>query len=149
MQKDVEVVWELSLKKKWLAKFSFPSSEEYGTNWFIGNEMKLSCGLPNGNTFISRGHAVRFTSDDKIVLEILAKDAPTDITRGYTVEFVWKPTTYSRMKDGLKRFWRNNDSISKFLYERILGHDPRFTDKLYNYQHNIVNSANLPLLNPY
>jgi regulator of nonsense transcripts 1 len=32
-QKDVEVTWELSLKKRWLAKFAFPSSEEYGTNW--------------------------------------------------------------------------------------------------------------------
>lgn len=61
MKKDVEVSWELSLKKKWLAKFAFPSSEEYGTNWFIGNEMKLSCALPNGTTFATRGHAVRFT----------------------------------------------------------------------------------------
>ena len=61
MQKDVEVSWELSLKKKWIAKFAFPSSEEYGSNWFIGNEMKLSCYHSNGTNFSSRGHAVRFT----------------------------------------------------------------------------------------
>lgn len=65
MQKDVEVTWELSLKKKWLGKFAFPSSEEYGTNWFIGNEMKISCSLSNGSTFTTRGHAVRFTAGNK------------------------------------------------------------------------------------
>lgn len=151
IQKDVEVQWEISLKKKWLAKFSFPSSEEYGTNWFIGNEMKLSCTLPNGNLFTTRGHAVRFTSDDKIVLEISAKDPPTDITRGYTIEFVWKSTTYSRMKEGLKRFWRNPDSISKYLYERILGKDPKMPEKQYGSSSHtdLIECTKLPQLNQY
>lgn len=85
------------------------------------------------------------------MLEIAAKDAPTDITRGYNIEFVWKSTTYSRMKEGLKRFWRNADSISKYLYERILGHDPKHPDKYsHNSAHIDVNSSeNLPPLNMY
>jgi hypothetical protein len=73
-QKDVEVTWELSLKKRWLAKFAFPSSEEYGTNWqakfknrFIGNEMKISCNLIGGTTYSSRGHAIRFTSGTRLL----------------------------------------------------------------------------------
>jgi regulator of nonsense transcripts 1 len=149
MQKDVEVSWELSMKHKWLAKFSFPSSEEYGTNWFIGNEMKLSCGLPNGGTFTSRGHAVRFTADDKIVLEIVAKDPPTTTTKGYTIEFVWKSTTYSRMKDGLKKFYRNSDSISKYLYEKILGHDPKIPERHHQGSTETINCEKLPALNFY
>lgn len=62
-------------------------------------------------------------ADDKILLEIVAKEPPNEITKGYVIEFVWKSTTYSRMKDGLKRFWQNQESISNYLYQRILGVD--------------------------
>lgn len=103
----------------------------------------MLCGLPQVIDL--------YRLDDKIVLEIASKDAPTDITRGYNIEFVWKSTTYSRMKDGLKRFWRNADSISKYLYERILGHDPKHPDKHGSSSNNpeIMSCANLPELNQY
>lgn len=48
---------------------------------------------------------------------------PTHITTGYTVEFVWKSTSYVRMKAGLRRFWHEEKSISSYLYYRILGQD--------------------------
>lgn len=52
-----------------------------------------------------------------------SESPPIHITSGYTVEFVWKSTSFARMKGGLKRFWHEEKSISSYLYYRILGQD--------------------------
>ena len=40
-QHGIKVEWGLSLRKKRIATFVFPSSEELGASWFIGNQMRL------------------------------------------------------------------------------------------------------------
>jgi regulator of nonsense transcripts 1 len=84
------------------------------------------------------------------VLEIANKDAPTEITKGYTIEFVWKSTTYARMKEGLRRFSNEQTSISNFLYFSILGQNP-VPDKNrapIEIPENL-SATNLPILNKY
>lgn len=47
---------------------------------------------------------------------------PTDVTTGFTVEYVWKGVSYERMQRALKAFAVDETSVSSFLYHRILGH---------------------------
>jgi len=87
--------------------------------------------------------------DEEVCLELRNQNPPpSNILTGYTVELVWKSTSYKRMDHGLKQFWTNSNSISSYLYFRILGfdNDPPVIDidlpKTYS-------APNLPELNYY
>ena len=47
----------------------------------------------------------------------------TNITDGFSVEFVWKSVTYDRMQEALKTFAISDRSVSGYLYHKLLGHD--------------------------
>lgn len=42
---------------------------------------------------------------------------------GYSIDFVWKSTSFDRMQAALKKFALDEESISSYLYHRILGHE--------------------------
>jgi len=63
-----------------------------------------------------------------------SKGAPTDPDCRYTVEFVWKSTSFDRMKQALKIFLKDETSISNYIFYKILG---------YNTQDQYIN-ANIP-----
>jgi regulator of nonsense transcripts 1 len=89
------------------------------------------------------------TPDDEVVLELAVKNPPLEVSENYKVEFVWKSTTYSRIKSGLKRFYREEDAISNYLYWRLLGYDSP-SNKTYNLEvSNKISAPNLPKLNMY
>ena len=50
------------------------------------------------------------------------QSAPDDCTVGYTVEFVWKATSFDRMKTAINTFREYSASISGYLFHSILGH---------------------------
>lgn len=85
---------------------------------------------------------------EEVCLEVLSHDPPPPVQTGYTVEFVWKNTVYTRMRTGLKRFWKDNTSISSYLYYRLLGQDPE-PPKMDVEIGNVVSAPNLPELNIY
>lgn len=43
---------------------------------------------------------------------------PTDTTVGFSVEYVWKSTTFDRMQNALKLFAVDETSVSGYLYHR-------------------------------
>ena len=43
---------------------------------------------------------------------------PTDTTVGFSVEYVWKSTTFDRMQNALKLFAVDETSVSAYLYHR-------------------------------
>lgn len=59
--------------------------------------------------------------DEEVCLELFSSATPPQSDYPYKVEFVWKPTSYHRMKKGLKKFENENTSISSYLYHTILG----------------------------
>ncbi len=79
---------------------------------------------------------------------MLGSDPPPQVTTGYTVEFVWRQTSYVRMKKGLKRFWKDETSISSYLYYKLLGKDiqPPVLELMIP---DIISAPNLPELNIY
>ena len=52
-----------------------------------------------------------------------AKDAPKDPDARYTVEFIWKSTSFDRMKQALKIFLKDETSISNYIFYKILGYN--------------------------
>lgn len=49
------------------------------------------------------------------------QDVPEDCTVGFTVDFVWKSTSFDRMRDALNQLDKDRTSISGFLYHTLLG----------------------------
>ena len=116
----INVRWEMSLKKRRLAYFLFASKEEFESTLLPGNELRLSINH-SGFKWTSLGHVVKITSNEEICLELSSSIPPPTVNTGYTVEFVWKSTSYERMKKGLKTFWKDEESISSYLYYKLLG----------------------------
>ena len=54
-------------------------------------------------------------------MELFSNVAPPEVDYPYKVEFVWKPTSYQRMKKGLRKFENEEKSISSYLYHTIIG----------------------------
>jgi len=67
---------------------------------------------------------VKITAEEEICLELKNSRIPpcSDISR-FTVEFVWKSTSFDRMKLALKIFLKDENSISEYIFFKILGYN--------------------------
>ena len=65
-----------------------------------GDELKLKVQSMDGQVkWKSRGNIVKITQNEEICLDVKnAKSAPQESDTKYTVEFVWKSTSFDRMK---------------------------------------------------
>ncbi len=68
-----------------------------------GNELRLSYKSQTYD-WEAKGVVVRITNNDEICLELDGCKPPPPIMTGYRVDFVWKSTSYSRMRKGLQKF---------------------------------------------
>lgn len=50
-------------------------------------------------------------------------DVPEDTTVDFSLEFVWKSTSFDRMNTALKLFKDYSASISGYLFHVLLGHE--------------------------
>jgi len=53
-----------------------------------------------------------------VALELRSGSAPTDCTSGFSVEFVWKGTTFERMQGAMKTFAIDETSVSGYIYHK-------------------------------
>ncbi|KAG5455660.1 MAG: RNA helicase-domain-containing protein, partial [Olpidium bornovanus] len=60
---------------------------------------------------------------DEVGLELRRFDAPTECTVNFSVDFVWKPTSFDRMQNAMRTFAVDETSVSGYIYHRLLGHD--------------------------
>eukprot|EP01017_Pseudomicrothorax_dubius_P040198 TRINITY_DN6256_c0_g1_i1.p1 TRINITY_DN6256_c0_g1~~TRINITY_DN6256_c0_g1_i1.p1 ORF type:complete len:714 (+),score=172.44 TRINITY_DN6256_c0_g1_i1:912-3053(+) len=147
-QTGVNVRWEYSMKAKRLAYFVFASKEDFDSNLLPGNELRLRAKLANGGEWSARGHVARLSGNDEVVLELNTKDVPVNPPGGFSVEFVWKSTSFTRMRKGLYRFWHDEDSLSVYLYYSILG-IPCESQRLDHEEPKVCSAPGLPQLNVY
>ena len=124
--------------KKVIAKFKYPR-EDNEIKLVPGDELKIT--LPN-STMAYKG----------LVTEIGSKKAatnydPNSLQNGkYNIEFVWKGTSFKRMLDGLFAFVNDENSVSSYIYSKILGHNVE--EKKFNYKiSSELNVKGLPKLN--
>jgi regulator of nonsense transcripts 1 len=61
----------------------------------------------------------------QVCLEMAKPEVPDDTTVGFSLEFVWKATSFDRMSGALKLFKDYSASISGYLFHILLGHEVR------------------------
>lgn len=67
---------------------------------------------------------MKITATEEIALELKnSKAPPTDPDCKFTVEFVWKSTSFDRMKLALKIFLKDESSVSEYIFFKLLGYN--------------------------
>lgn len=120
-QTNIKIRWDWNINKKRMAYFVFPNEDN--VRLVPGDELKLKYELDGQVKWKSRGHIVKITPSEEICLEVkTSKGAPTEADCRYTVEFVWKSTSFDRMKQALKIFLKDETSLSNYIFYKILGY---------------------------
>lgn len=125
----ISVKWSLALNHKHLASFTFSTFESSELKVAVGDEMILRYSGINHDAWESKGYIIRTPNQyqEEFTLELSdfnPKNAPpTHLTTDFTAEFVWKGTSYERMQDAMRSFATDNQSVSGYIYHKLLGHE--------------------------
>ncbi|KAJ3192643.1 hypothetical protein HK101_006195 [Irineochytrium annulatum] len=122
-QDSVVVRWDIGLNTKRIAYFTLPKLEQGEVRLAVGDELLLRYKGELAAPWESRGHVIKIpnSASDEVALEIKKQDkAPVDCTHNFTVDFVWKSTSFDR---AMKKFAVDENSVSGYIYHRLLGHD--------------------------
>jgi len=61
---------------------------------------------------------------DDVGLELRrSDDTPVEINHNFSIDFVWKSTSFDRMQLAMKTFAVDEASVSGYIYHRLLGHE--------------------------
>ncbi|KIR67825.1 ATP-dependent helicase [Cryptococcus bacillisporus CA1873] len=145
-ENDITIRWDMGLNQKRLAWFCMPKLESGEVRLAVGDELKLkfagttnSVGIKGLQAFNkggwgSSGDAVwegvgsvvkiPNNASDEICLELRRNDGvPFDCTHGFSVDFIWKSTSFDRMQAAMKTFAIDEKSVSGYIYHKLLGHE--------------------------
>ena len=154
MKSLIEVKWGWSHNKKRIAYFDIPREDNVKT--LVGDEIKLKCIKEDDYTvkWEAKGYVIKISRSsqeyaDEIAVELKsALSIPTESWKRFAIEFVWKPTSYNRMKKGLRIFTTDTQSITGYLFYKILG-KPQKEIKYKIKQPKNLSVKGLPQLNIY
>mmetsp|Transcript_33782 Transcript_33782/g.93340 ORF Transcript_33782/g.93340 Transcript_33782/m.93340 type:complete len:1076 (-) Transcript_33782:467-3694(-) len=131
-QENVVVRWDIGLNKKRIAYFHF-TKEDNEVRLAPGDELRLrlnssayqNLGGADETGWSAVGHVSKITANEEVALELRGPQqvGPWDINHGFTVEFVWKSTSFDRMQAAMRTFAVDDTSVSGYLYHKLLGHD--------------------------
>eukprot|EP01027_Heterolobosea_sp_BB2_P017330 GEZU01024570.1.p1 GENE.GEZU01024570.1~~GEZU01024570.1.p1 ORF type:complete len:1077 (+),score=269.79 GEZU01024570.1:179-3232(+) len=122
-QQNITVRWDMGLNKKRVAYFLFPK-EENEIRLVPGDELRLRYNGPNHPAWDCVGHVIKLTSNEEVAIELKNNaGAPVDVNTGFSVDFVWKSTSFDRMQNAMKNFAVVETSVSAYLYHKLLGHN--------------------------
>lgn len=121
---NLTVRWDIGLNKKRVAYFVFPK-EDNELRLVPGDELRLRySGDAAHPAWQSVGHVIKLTAQEEVALELRASQGvPVDITHGFSVDFVWKSTSFDRMQGAMKTFAVDETSVSGYIYHHLLGHE--------------------------
>jgi len=130
-QENVVVRWDIGLNKKRIAYFHF-TKEDNEARLVPGDELRLRL---NSSAYANEasedglwsavGHVAKTTGNEEVALELRGPQltGPWDTNHGFTVEFVWKSTSFDRMQSAMRTFAVDDTSVSGYLYHKLLGHE--------------------------
>ncbi|RXK41944.1 ATP-dependent helicase [Tremella mesenterica] len=145
-ENDITVRWDMGLNQKRLAWFSMPKLESGEVRLAVGDELKIKfsgatigAGGMKGLQALSKngwgsqellwegvGSVIKTPNNvsDEICLELRRSDGvPIDCTHGFSVDFIWKATSFDRMQMSMKTFAVDEKSVSGYIYHKLLGHE--------------------------
>lgn len=128
-QGDIEVRWDLGLNKKRLAYFCLPKANEE-MRLMAGDELRLRYIGDGHKPWSGVGHVIKvpnskfFDYGEEVGIELkIGAGAPIEHKKDFIVEFVWKSTSFDRMQSALKTFAIDENSVSAYIYHKLLGHE--------------------------
>ncbi|KAG6782441.1 hypothetical protein POTOM_011841 [Populus tomentosa] len=121
---NVTIRWDIGLNKKRVAYFVFPK-EDNELRLVPGDELRLRySGDAAHPAWQSVGHVIKLTAQEEVALELRASQGvPVDMNHGFSVDFVWKSTSFDRMQGAMKTFAVDETSVSGYIYHHLLGHE--------------------------
>ncbi|XP_031098417.1 regulator of nonsense transcripts 1 homolog [Ipomoea triloba] len=121
---NLTVRWDVGLNKKRIAYFVFPK-EDNELRLVPGDELRLRySGDAAHPAWQSVGHVIKLTAQEEVALELRASQGvPVDVNHGFSVDFVWKSTSFDRMQSAMKSFAVDETSVSGYIYHHLLGHE--------------------------
>ncbi|XP_061400067.1 regulator of nonsense transcripts 1 homolog [Musca vetustissima] len=123
-QEGIEVRWDVGLNKKTIAYFTLAKTDS-DMKLMHGDELRLRYVGELHKPWESIGHVIKvpdnFGEDVGLELKSSAK-APIQCTSNFAVDFIWKCTSFDRMRRALKLFALDRNSVSNYIYSRLLGH---------------------------
>ncbi|WCJ20723.1 hypothetical protein M5689_002938 [Euphorbia peplus] len=119
---NVTIRWDIGLNKKRIAYFVFPK-EDNELRLVPGDELRLRYNASHP-PWQSVGHVIKLTAQEEVALELRASQGvPVDMNHGFSVDFVWKSTSFDRMQGAMKTFAVDETSVSGYIYHHLLGHE--------------------------
>ncbi|CAL8463239.1 g2773 [Coccomyxa elongata] len=149
-RRGITVHWETALNHRTVARFIFPKDENE-LRLTTGDELMLrhTCAGTSFKPWQGTGTVIKLDeASEEVVLEMKGgTKPPTDTTVDYTVEYLWKSTSFDRMQRALKTFAVDENSVSSYLYHRLLGHEVA-PQAIKAAVPSILSAPGLPELNP-
>ncbi|VDP13838.1 unnamed protein product [Soboliphyme baturini] len=125
-QENVSVRWDVGLNKKRLAYFSLSKMNEGDMKLMQGDELRLRVTKGPDKKWSGVGHVIKVPDNhgEDVGIELKSNaGVPVEITHGYSVDFVWKSTSFDRMKAALQTLEVDESSVSSYIYHKLLGHE--------------------------
>ncbi|CAG8464750.1 11326_t:CDS:10 [Ambispora leptoticha] len=125
-QDDIVVRWDIGLNQKRIAWFYLPKLESGEVRLAVGDELRLRYRGELHQSWECVGHVIKIPNNvsDEVGLELRRNDnTPTDCTHNFSVDFVWKSTSFDRMQLAMKTFAVDETSVSGYIYHKLLGHE--------------------------
>eukprot|EP01130_Rhizamoeba_saxonica_P017060 TRINITY_DN8101_c0_g1_i1.p1 TRINITY_DN8101_c0_g1~~TRINITY_DN8101_c0_g1_i1.p1 ORF type:complete len:1019 (-),score=224.94 TRINITY_DN8101_c0_g1_i1:160-3216(-) len=121
-QENIIVRWDKGLNKKRVAWFRPNNGQEI--RLVPGDELLLSHSqMGSKKEWKCVGHVIRIQNEE-VAIELRSNQGiDTDVTTDFSVDFVWKSTSFDRMQTAMRTFAQNSQAMTMFLYQKLLGHE--------------------------
>ena len=148
-QNNVVIRWDVGLNKKHIAYFMLPKLEMGDIRLAQGDELSIKYTGELSPYWEGRGYVLKLPNSlsDEVAVELVKDNkTPLQCTHNFAVDFVWKATSYDRMQTAMKALAIDENSVTSYIYHRLLGHDVE-ANVLRAAVPKRINAPNLPDLN--
>ncbi|KAK0547452.1 ATP-dependent RNA helicase [Tilletia horrida] len=125
-QNDIVVRWDQGLNQKKIAWMNLPKLESGEVKLAVGDELKLKYRGELAPHWEGHGHVLKIPNSvsDEVGVELRRSDGvPDHCTHQFSVDFVWKSTSFDRMQYAMKTFAVDEQSMSGYIYHKLIGHE--------------------------
>ncbi|KAJ3227803.1 ATP-dependent helicase NAM7 [Clydaea vesicula] len=125
-QENTVVRWDIGLNQKRMAYFHLSKLEQGDLRLAVGDELLLRYNGELHAVWEGKGHVTKLPNhiSEEVGMELQRDhNTPTDCTHNFQVEFVWKSISFDRMQTSLTNFAVDENSVSGYIYHRLLGHE--------------------------
>lgn len=123
-QENIDVRWDTGLNKKAIAYFTLAKIDS-DMKLMHGDELRLRYVGELHEPWSAVGHVIKVPDNfgEDVGLELKhSSNPPSKCSSNFVVDFIWKGTSFDRMQQALRKFAVDDNSMSNFIYSRLLGH---------------------------